>query len=236
LLARRADRLEALADELRTAGGTAAWATGDVTDDVGLPAAFDQLADELGGADVVIANAGFGRAEAPHKFKPGRARATYDVNFTGLLRTIDWAMPRFLEANAGHLVGVASVASFMAFPNAAAYSGSKVAMRFHLQSLRVSLRHYNIAVTTICPGFVESELTAINKGPMPFMWKTDRAARVMADAIEQRRAQLVFPWQMKLLMGVATRLPRPVQEMILARGALRRKPWIGADAADDPSA
>ena len=200
LLARRDDRLEELAEQITRDGGRAAWARADVGDTDVLEAALDRVADQLGGADVVVANAGWGRPEPPHKFKPGRAAAMYDTNVFGMLRVIDWALPRFLERRAGHIVGIASVASYLGMTNSPSYCGSKAAMRVHLQSLRVSLKPYRIAVTTICPGFVESELTENNRFPMPFLWKTDRAARKIAAAIEKRRGEVVFPWQMKLLM------------------------------------
>ncbi len=206
LLARREDRLRELADEIAEAGGSAAWAEADVTRAEELGGALDRLAEELGGDDVVVANAGYGRPEPPHKLRPGRALQMYDTNLFGMLRTIDWALPRFLARRAGHLVGVASVAGFLGMTNSASYCGSKAAMRIHLQSLRVSLRPYGIAVTTICPGFVKSELTDKNDFPMPFLWETDRAARKIADAIERRRGEVVFPWQVKLVLILATRL------------------------------
>lgn len=206
LLARREDRIRELAAEMESSGGRAAWAVADVTDTHGLHAALDRLAEELGGDDVVVANAGFGRAESPRRFKPGRAMTMYDTNLFGMLRTFDWALPRYLERRSGHLVGVASIASFVGFPDNAAYCGSKAAMRVHLQSLRCSLKRYGVSVTTICPGYVKSELTDINDHKMPFLWETDRAARKIADAIEKGRGEVVFPWQMKLFLSLALRL------------------------------
>lgn len=220
LLARREERLQELADEIRGRDGLAFWTAADVTDGDGLPPALDGLAADLGAVDVVVANAGFGVPEPPSRFKPGRAEKMYDVNLFGALRLFDWALPRFLERRSGHLVGIASVASFLGMPGSPSYCGSKAAMRVHLQSLRVTLRGYGIAVTTICPGFVESELTDKNSFPMPFLWKTGRAARRIADAIERRRGEVIFPWQMALLVALVTRaVPTALTEAILARFA-----------------
>ena len=221
LLARRRERLESLAEESRDAGGTTAWAEADVRDGEALHRALDHLEEELGGSDIVVANAGFGRPEAPSRFKPGRAAVVYDVNLGGMLHTIDWALPRFLERRAGHLVGVASVASYLGLPASAAYSGSKAAMRLHLQSLRVTLHRYGIRVTTICPGFVQSELTDNHDIPMPFLWPTGRAVRRIADDIEKNRGESVFPWQWKWIFGLATRLPASWAEAVLRRQAPR---------------
>ncbi len=224
LLARREDKLAALAEEIRAAGGQAAWASADVLDTEGLHAACDQLESELGDIDIVIANAGYGKPEPPHRFKPGAATAMYDTNVLGMLRLFDWAMPRFLARGSGHLVGVASLASYIGAPNSASYCGSKAAMRVHLQGLRVSLAGYGIAVTTICPGFVRSELTDQNKGGMPFFWETDRACRLIARAIEKRRGEVMFPWQMAFILRIASRLvPTPLLEAILKKTAPKPK-------------
>lgn len=205
-----------LADELTALGARASWAAADVSSTEATHAALDKLAADLGSCDIAIANAGYGRPEPPSKFEPGRAMAMYDVNMLGTLRVIDWALPRFLAQGSGHLVGVASVASYFGLTHAAAYSGSKAAMRIHLQSLRLSLRPRGIAVTTICPGFVKSELTDLNKAPMPFMWPTAKAARRIADSIAHRRREDIFPWQMKLLVILMTRLPNGLTERLLS--------------------
>ena len=206
LLARRDERLRELADEIRADGGTVAWAVADVTETESLERGLEATSRELGGVDVVVMNAGYGRPEPPHKFRPGSALQMYDTNLLGMLRCIDWARPGFLERGDGHLVGVASIASFLGMTNSASYCGTKAAMRVHLQGLRVSLKPYGVAVTTICPGFIESELTEKNKFPMPFLWKTERAAKKIANAIEKKRGEVVFPWQMRALIILASKL------------------------------
>lgn len=216
LLARRTDRLQELAQEL---GSASVWAEADVRDTSALEAACNELEAALGGVDMVIANAGYGHPELPHKFRKGAALAMYDTNVLGMLRLFDWALPKFLEKRAGHLVGVASMASFIGITNMGSYCGSKAAMRVHMQGLRAGLAPYGVAVTAICPGFVKSELTDQNKGPMPFFWSTERAARKIADALEKRRGQLTFPWQMSFLIGLAVRLPVRWVDFLLRRWA-----------------
>lgn len=206
LIARREDRLRALTEELEPLTSVA-WAAADVCDDQGLSDAMDRLADQLGRADVIIANAGYGHPEPAHRFKPGASIQMYDTNVLGMLRMIDWALPRFLDQGSGQIVGVASMASYIGLPGAASYCGTKAAMRVHLQGLRSTLAPYGIAVTTICPGFVKSELTDKNRSPMPFMWPTEKAARLIADAIERRRGEVAFPWQMRAIIGSMSRLP-----------------------------
>lgn len=222
LLARREDRLKELAEEIERIGARVAWAAADVTDAESLERGLDHLVRELGGVDIVVANAGTNQQEPPHRFEPGRALQLYDINLLGAIRLIDWALPRFLEQGSGQIVGVASVASYFGLPANAAYCAGKAALRIHLQSLRVSLKHSNIAVTTICPGFVKSELTDEFPGKMPFFWPTDRAARLMADVIEKRRAEVIFPWQMRWIVRIMTRLlPRALVERLVTPGPRR---------------
>lgn len=227
LLARREERLQELADELESLrAGSAAWAAADVTDDEGFTGALDQLEAALGGVDVVVANAGYGRPEPPHRFQPGRALHMYDTNVFGMLRLFDWVLPKMLERESGQLVGVASLASYLGMPNTASYCGSKAAMRIHLQSLRLTLAPYGIEVTTICPGFVESELTEKNKVPMPFMWPTEKAVRYIADAVEAGKGEVMFPWQMAWFLRILYRfLPTRLTEAILARSRPKKKPY-----------
>ena len=166
---------------------------------------------------MVVANAGFSRPELPRKHRPGRALAIYDVNLMGMLRLIEWALPRFMEQGSGHIVGISSLASYVAFPSFPSYSGSKVAMRFHLQGLRVALKRHGVAVTTVCPGFVESELTEGQEIPMPFLWPTHRAVKKIADGLERRKGLILFPWQLALILTTMSRLPSGLLERILAR-------------------
>lgn len=219
LLARRAERLEALAAELRDAGGTAAWAAADVTDSEGFAASLDRLSEELGstgiGADVIVANAGTNLPENPSKFKPGTSPKLYDLNLLGMVRMIDWVLPRYLEAGRGHIVGIASLASYYGLPGNPSYSGSKAAMRIHLQSLRVTLKRRGIRVTTLCPGFVKSELTEGVQHRMPFLWETDRAVHLIANAIEKDRGEVAFPWQMRWIVKTLRLLPTGLSEWMV---------------------
>lgn len=235
LLARREDRLQELAGQITAESGDSgdgggsgearvAYSAADVTDRQGLEDALDQLRDELGGADVIVANAGYGRPEPPHRHKPGTAARMYETNLFGMLYMIDWALPSMLENGDGHIVGVASLASYQGLPNSPSYCGSKAAMRVHLQSLRSSLEPYGVGVTTLCPGFVETELTAENRFTMPFLWKVDRAVELMVDAIEARRGEVAFPWQMRLILGALNRMPNASKEWLLGRSTPKKRP------------
>jgi short-subunit dehydrogenase len=120
-------------------------------------------------------------------------------------------------AGRGCLAGIASVAGFRGLPGAAAYSASKAAAISYLESLRVEMRGSGVDVLTICPGYIRTPMTARNPYRMPFLLAADKAARLIARAIERRRRFCVLPWQMALLSRVFRCLPRPLYDAVLAR-------------------
>src|SRR5690606_25215549 len=124
---------------------------------------------------------------------------------------------RFLERKRGHIVGVASVAGYRGLPGSGAYSASKAGFTVALEALRIELVRENIPVTTICPGFVRSEMTDQNDFQMPWLMDADRAARKMIGAIEAEKRFYAFPWQMRWMMRLTSVIPRPIYDRIMQR-------------------
>ncbi len=199
LTGRRADRLEAVAAACRERGATVHAYAVDV---VNRPAMKELAADFLqkaGGIDLVIANAGLG---SPDKFDRGdvdAAAALFEVNVTGVATTLAPFIPAMLEQRRGHLVAVASIAGFRALPKSVAYSASKAAVQVLMDGLDLDYGHRGISVTTINPGFVESEMTAKNRFKMPFILTTPEAVVKVRRAIARRKKVYTFPWPMALL-------------------------------------
>ena len=81
--------------------GVAFCAIADVVDEVRLHRACENLKVQLGGCDIVVANAGYGEPESLSRYVPGRAAAMYRTNLMGMLHLVDWALPQFLESEGG---------------------------------------------------------------------------------------------------------------------------------------
>lgn len=207
LVARRGELLAALAEEIRAAGGRAAWATADVTVRAEVDAAVRAIEAELGPIDVLVANAGVGLPAPARKVPLDDWITMFDLNVYGVIYSVAAVLPAMVARRGGHLAVVSSVAGFRGLPGFAAYSASKAAVTTFFEGLRGELRGVGIAVTAIHPGFVETPLTAKNRFEMPFLMPADRAARIIADGLERRRAEITFPWQMKILMNLVRVMP-----------------------------
>jgi len=185
------DGLFALAADLR--GKPFAWSVGDVCDLKGLRAAVAELEGRLGPIDLLFANAGIGRATSVLAFNAEDIEAVVRVNLLGVANSIDAVLPGMVQRRRGHLVGISSLASFRGLPMMAGYCASKAGVNALLDSLRVELRPYGVTVTTVCPGWIRTPLTANLGVPLPNILEPADAARRILRAVRRRRPFLAFP-------------------------------------------
>ncbi|MEO0652123.1 MAG: SDR family NAD(P)-dependent oxidoreductase [Planctomycetota bacterium] len=220
LCARRAERLEALAQALREAGGRVRVEPLDVRDLDALPEFFERLDRELGGLDLVVANAGVGGAHHASELLPEHVRPTLEVNVLGAIVTVTSALIQMRRRGHGTLCGVSSLAGLGGTPSSGAYAASKAALSTFLETLTIDLAGSAIEVVDVQPGFVESEMTA-HQTRMPFLWPAERAARRIAEDLERGRAISSFPWQVSLPMRFLTRAPRWMWRAVVRRAHRR---------------
>ena len=235
LAARRLDRVEALARELREAGGEALAVACDVTRDGDVEQAAQWAREELGGIDVVVANAGFGVAAQIDALTLEDHRRQLETNVFGVLRTI-YATLDDLKRSRGCLALVGSVSSYLSTPGTGAYAMSKAAVRALADTLRAELKADGVAVLHVAPGFVDSEIRSVDnlgafdgskRDPVPGWLRMPGgdAAREIADAIAARRGEVVLTRHGK----VATSLVRHAPGLVAAAmGAAARRTKRGA--------
>jgi NADP-dependent 3-hydroxy acid dehydrogenase YdfG len=181
--ARREDRLEKIADAIRSAGGRVSGRRVDVTDRADVVAFADAAVREHGRIDVIVNNAGVMPLSRLDALLVDEWDRMIDVNVRGLLHGIAAALPHFQSRGSGHFVTVASIAAHTVSPTAAVYAGTKHAAWAITEGLRQELDPA-IRVTTISPGVVESELadTITDPGAKAAM-KVYRARSIPAAAI-----------------------------------------------------
>jgi NAD(P)-dependent dehydrogenase (short-subunit alcohol dehydrogenase family) len=183
--------LTALAAELP--GKPVAWAVGDVTDRALLKDAVTQVSKQLGPIDVLIANAGIGMENSALAFRAEDFEAQIRVNLIGVANSVEAVLPGMIERRQGHLVGISSLASYRGLPKMLGYCASKSGVNALLEGLRVELKPLGIHVTTICPCWIKTPLTANVKVPPEELMELPVAARHIVDAIRRRRPFYAFP-------------------------------------------
>jgi short-subunit dehydrogenase len=215
LLARRRDHLEKLAAEIRQANGTAAYAAADVADRAQTVTAIRQLTDELGPVDLLVANAGVGAPTLVEPMNVAQIEQMVRVNLLGVVYSIEAVLPDMLRRKSGHVAAVSSLAAYRSLPGESGYCASKAGVNAFMEGLRVQLRSRGVAVTTICPGFVWTPMTQVNRFKMPFLLQAHAAARRIIRALERRRKVYNFPWQTAFLMRLLRWAPDWVVERLM---------------------
>jgi short-subunit dehydrogenase len=171
----------------------------------------------------VIANAGV--SVGTHGDDMGdvaKLRRLLEVNVTGLAATLAAFTPAMRQAGRGILAGIASVSGFRGLPGAGAYSASKAAAITWLESLRVELHGSGVSVVCICPGYIDTPMTRVNRYRMPFLLSPEEAAPRIARAIAARRRLAVIPWQMAAVSVLLRAMPGWLYDRLAARAP--RKP------------
>ena len=130
------------------------------------------------------------------------------VNLLGVMYAFEAAMDVMVPRGKGHLVATSSVAGLNGLPGVSAYSATKAAVLKYCESLHLDLRQFNINVTAICPGFVDTPLTRANHHPMPFLVEAPKAATLIARAIEKKKMVYSFPFFFFLIVKFLSLLPR----------------------------
>lgn len=220
LVARRGDWLECVADTITPRPEIYAC---DVRDAKALKAAANNFMAKHGVPDIVVANAGVSRGTLTEVEDDLRLfQEIFDINVMGMVNTFHPFVESMKAKGSGTLVGIASVAGFRGIPGGGAYSASKAAAIRYCESLRVELRSAGVAVVTICPGYIRTPMTAVNKFKMPFLIDVEQAAVRFARTIERKTSFTVIPWSMGIAARVLRITPNWLYDRVFQR--MPRKP------------
>ncbi|MEX1367725.1 MAG: SDR family NAD(P)-dependent oxidoreductase, partial [Nannocystaceae bacterium] len=214
--ARREDALQQVAEAIAADGGQATVHPIDVSDPEATVDAIAAIDADVGGLDLVVANAGVAQGKWSGKLTWDDCRSTIDVNVTGATATLVAALPAMVQRKRGHLVGISSIASYRGLPKFAAYSASKAYLSHFLEGLRVDLRSTGVAVTDIRPGYVRTPMNE-GTGSLPFSVTAEDAAQRIWKAIAGRRAVLTFPLPMATAAHTMSAVPNVLYDRIVGR-------------------
>ena len=212
LTARRLEALEDLRDDIKAKHSSATVVVHplDVVAYDSVPEAISTCVAELGGLDILFANAGIGLGEKVGKGDFSKARQTIETNLLGAIATVDAAVQYFLEQGRGHIVGVSSVAAFRGLPRSSSYSASKAGFAIYLESLRAEMIRKNIHVTVLYPGYIDTPLNDMLPS-RPFLISVEKGATIIADLIERKVKSSTVPvWPWCILGRLLKLLPTSV--------------------------
>ena len=194
LVARREDELLRLKNELDTLAGreAAIIAPHDVLDRAAVPALFQDLAERLGGVDVIFYTAGVMPKVATDEYDTEKDALMMEVNTVGAMAWLNEAARRFARLGSGTIVGVSSITGDRGRTGNPAYCTSKAALDTYLEALRNRITRFGAKVVTIKPGFVDTEMT---QGLPGLFWliSADEAARQIIAAARKGKIVAYVP-------------------------------------------
>jgi NAD(P)-dependent dehydrogenase (short-subunit alcohol dehydrogenase family) len=201
----RDEPLQAVAQEIRDAGGTVSYVKAlDIADHGAVAAMADEIHAAHGSLDVLMNIAGISIWGAVEDLQHEHWRRLVDVNLMGPIHVIECFVPPMIAAGrGGHIVNVSSAAGLFGFPLHAAYSATKFGLRGVSEVLRFDLRRHGIGVSLVCPGGVKTglvdtvQIVGVDRDAPAVKKLTDRfaahaasseqAAAAIVDGIERRR-------------------------------------------------
>lgn len=202
LAARRQERLELLAQEIRNGGGQALVVPSDCGDLMDVQQLVAQTLEHYGQVDVLFNNAGFGRLSWLENLDPIEdIEAQIDVNLSGVIHMARAVLPHMIERCAGHIINMSSIAGFIATPTYSVYDATKFGVRGFTEALRREVKVYGIHVSGIYPGGVDTEFsekariqrkTGITT-PAALRLSSEEVARAVFSLVRRPRRELIIP-------------------------------------------
>lgn len=225
LSARRVERLEALAAEIRGAGGDALAVPADVSRLDEVEKLVRTVLEQYGQIDILFNNAGFGRLDFLENLDFGRDIETQvEVNLLGVIRLTRLVLPHMLQRRQGHIINMSSVAGWLAAPLYSIYAATKFGVRGFTDALRREVAPFGIFVSGIYPGPAATEFgqhTGQHVAKERFGWfnrftlSSEYVARKVVELARRPRRTLIIPWWFRPLIALDWYFPGLVDWFIV---------------------
>ena len=211
--ARSADKLSSLTE---ASENISAYAL-DVTDEGAVKQAVEDIENQFGPVTHLIYAAAYWEPGKVSAISLAAFRPAYEVNLFGCVAVLEAVLPKMRARQSGHVALISSVAGYRGLPRAEAYGSSKSAMTYLAESMRLGLKAEGIKVQVITPGFVETPLTSKNDFPMPFLMKSDEAARRISKGLKRNGFEITFPKRFTWFLKALSLLPAPLYFALVGR-------------------
>lgn len=206
-VARREEKLAELYQAPQSQNGTLKICPADVTDKQAMAGVITATERDLGPLDLAIASAGIATQQLAANLDLEAFEQIMETNVMGVFYTLVPGINAMMERGRGQVVAISSLAAFYSGPLISTYStycASKAALNSQLAGLYWTLKPHGIHVTTICPGFIKTEMTVGRPVPAYMCLEANRAIEKITRAIAQKRRLYCFPlWQYQLFNFIA---------------------------------
>ena len=219
--ARRADRLDAVAEEIRRMGGAARAVPTDVTQPAQVDRLMTETLDAFGRVDILVNNAGVGYFGPVESTSVDEARRLFDTNVMGTFFGIRAAVPIMRKQGGGHIINVSSIVGKRATPGNGVYSATKSAQIALSESLRLELQSANIRVSVVCPVSTVTEFfdVASSRSPMRFApagptYSAEQVAASILQCVRRPRVEVMVHRFTRVLVVLNALAPRLVDRIL----------------------
>ncbi len=195
----------------------------DITDANAVETAARDILGRFGAIDTAVLSAGAWRPLEPGDIDLESIRAGVEVNYMGAIHAISALVPIMKQQGKGHIVIVGSLSGYRGLPRTVNYGPTKAALINLAETLKLDLERFNIRITLVNPGFVDTPLTKKNDFKMPQLISADQAADYIISGMAKERFEIRFPQPFASVMGMLRNAPnalyfRMVGRMLKGRG------------------
>lgn len=223
ITSRSKDKLQETIDQCQdnNKNNTIIALSGDLTSKQVNTDILQQIAQSVGKLDIAILNAGSCEYVDIDHFDSALFERQMNTNFMSMVYGIEAAIPLLKKSANAQLIGMSSTAAYMGLPRAEAYGATKAAIRNMFAALRVSLQSKKISCSVVCPGFVETELTAKNDFDMPAMITASKSAEYILKGISKHQQEIHFPKRFSLVLKFIASLPNPIISWLVSKTIIK---------------
>ena len=164
--------------------------------------------------DLIICAAGISSGTASSDNDENIDREIFETNIIGTINIISPAIPYLIKAKSGQIALFSSLAIYYSPIASSTYVTSKETIKSYGNMLRNRLRKYNIDISIILPGFVNSRMANSNNYPKIFMMSGVKAAKIITRKLHRRKAYIIFPWKIYIIGKIFSVLPPPLKQYI----------------------
>jgi hypothetical protein len=221
--ARRLERLQAVARGIESDGGQSIAVQSDLTRFEDIQRLISKTLDQFGQIDVLLNNAGFGRLKWLEDLDPMEdIQAQLQINLIATILVAREVLPHMIQRGSGHIINIGSLGGFVATPTYTVYSASKFGVRGFTEALRREVGVYDVHVSGIYPGAVNTEFKQHadvkrktgQTTPESLRLEPEEVARAVLSVVRRPRRELIIPWQMRLTVWMNILFPGIVDWII----------------------